>query len=75
MLLTNPDEYDAGLPTFSEIIISQSKDDFYEKSRRLAATPGSAFTFDNNEIFVRRGSIDCPIQKLVPTTLRPRLLQ
>lgn len=73
LITKRPEEYDAELPSLSEVIIAQSKGIFCEKSCRLAGTPGSACDFQKNEVFVRQASIDGSMQKLMRASLRARL--
>lgn len=73
-LRKNPYDLRVELPTLSELIIAQSKDVFYEQSRQLVGLMGSAFTYDKNGGLVRKGALDGSVQKLLPTSLRLRLL-
>lgn len=48
------EEYDANLPTLSKLIIALSKGTFFKQSHQQIGTLGSEFTFDTNEVLVRK---------------------
>lgn len=64
--IQNAEDCDAELPTFSELFIAQSKDDFFEHSRHLVETPCIACTIRKNSVRVRKASIDVSVEKFMP---------
>lgn len=69
------DEHNVELLMLSELIMTSAKEMFGPQSPQLVQIPSSAFTFEKNEVLVRKVPIDRSIQKLVHTSLRALLLQ
>lgn len=70
-----PDVLSVVILTMSVLIITLCKDVLCEQSRRLVGIPRCVFTFDKNEVFIRKATINGSIPKLVPTSLSSSLLQ
>lgn len=72
--MTTAEADDFKLPTRSEVINAQNKDNFGNQMKQVAGTPNSNLTFEKNGLLVRQIPPDGSIRKLVSLSLSPILL-
>lgn len=57
-----------------ELVNEQANDPYWIEFSNTVEKLGSVYSYDKNGIFIRQAQIDGSLQKVIPTSLRARIL-